>query len=71
MKFGHPFLSLAVCAALLAGCDEEEVQDTEIPIRAIKYMTIGGTASAERRIFAGLVEAGTSSNVAFELECPH
>lgn len=52
---------------LLAACDEEEVEPVETPIRAIKYMSIGGTAAAERRIFAGVVEAGTSSNVAFEI----
>ncbi|MEM1298252.1 MAG: efflux RND transporter periplasmic adaptor subunit [Pseudomonadota bacterium] len=52
---------------VLAACDEEEVVSTETPIRAIKYMTIGGTAEAERRIFSGVVEAGTTSNVAFEI----
>lgn len=67
MRSWLPLMILAFCLPLLAGCDEEEVEDTETPIRAIKYMTIGGTASAERRIFAGVVEAGTSSNVAFEV----
>ena len=52
---------------LLAACDEEEAETIETPIRAIKHMAIGGTAEAERRIFAGIVEAGTSSNVAFEI----
>lgn len=51
----------------LSACDQEEVQAPELPIRAIKYMTIGELATQEKRILAGIVEAGTNSNVAFEI----
>lgn len=57
------------CAALaigLAGCSAEE-ETFEPPIRAIKYFVLGDVAGGEERRLAGVVKAGTRSNVAFEI----
>ncbi len=52
----------------LAACDNQEAAaPAPPPIRAIKHMTIEGVAAADSRVLAGVVEAGTSSNVAFEI----
>ena len=52
---------------LLVACEAEEDTARELPIRAIKYMTLEGLAEQEERVLAGIVEAGTTSNVAFEI----
>ena len=51
-----------------AGCGEKADQALDIPPRAIKYMTIGELAGDDSRILAGVVKAGTSTNVAFEIK---
>lgn len=58
---------LAVCASLaLAGCDEGDVEAPPEPVRAIKYMTLTAGAPAQVRRISGVVEAGTSADVAFQ-----
>lgn len=51
----------------LTACEAEEEVVEELPVRAIKYMALAGVAEADERVLAGVVEAGTSSNVAFEI----
>ncbi len=53
---------------VLAGCGQEADRPEEFPPRAIKHMTVGQVAGKDNRILAGVVEAGTSSNVAFEIK---
>lgn len=50
----------------LAGCGAEE-EKAEAPPRAIKYHVLGDVEGAEVRRLAGVVKAGTRSNVAFEI----
>jgi len=50
----------------LASCGSEGEKAEEFPPRAIKYMKIGEVADSASRTLAGVVKAGTRSNVAFE-----
>lgn len=56
-------------AVALAGCGSGEDQDSNAspPVRAIKYMQLGELADTASRTLAGVVQAGTRSNVAFEI----
>lgn len=56
-----------VAAIALAGCSEEKAEVSELPPRAIKYMTIDALADKATRQLAGIVKAGTSTNAAFEI----
>lgn len=62
-------LALALCGtfAIAACSSEEQKQAEEIPPRAIKYMRLGEVAHSASRTLAGVVKAGTRSNVAFEI----
>jgi len=61
-------LAICVAAITLASCDSRQSEQVpDLPIRAIKYMTIGETVSEDQRTFAGIVEAGANSKVAFEI----
>ncbi len=51
---------------LVSACGSEEEKTREIPPRAIKYMKLGEVAEQTSRVLAGVVKAGTRSNVAFE-----
>ncbi len=51
----------------LTGCNEPEVKNVELPPRSIKYMKIDTLAKNATRQLAGVVKAGTSANVAFEI----
>ncbi len=65
---GLRLMGFALLLAGLAACgSEEQAAAPEVPIRAIKHMTIGEVAATEVRVLAGIVGAGTSSNVAFEI----
>ena len=55
-------------ALSLTGCGQDEAKLPDIPPRAIKHMTIGQIAGKDSRLLAGVVKAGTSSNVAFEIK---
>lgn len=61
------FFVLLFCTLFVAGCSEAEQKAVEIPPRAIKYMKISSLAASNTRKLAGVVKAGTSSNVAFEI----
>ena len=63
--FGY-VLTGALSAVVVAGCSEQKVEQKPVPARAIKYMTLGSSTIANKRTFAGVVQAGTRSNVAFE-----
>lgn len=52
--------------ALLAGCDDGEQAPPTPPVRAIKYMILEVGAAAQQRRISGVVEAGATSNVAFQ-----
>jgi len=54
-------------SALLVGCGDNPAQITELPPRAIKYMKLEARAQKAIRQLAGIVRAGTSANVAFEI----
>lgn len=58
--------SLAALTIGLAGCEAEEPLTT-YPPRAIKFFVVGDVAGEEERRLAGVVKAGTRSNVAFEI----
>lgn len=51
----------------LAGCNEADVKKVELPPRSIKYMKLDQLAKNATRQLAGVVKAGTSANVAFEI----
>ncbi|MEQ8824868.1 MAG: efflux RND transporter periplasmic adaptor subunit [Filomicrobium sp.] len=60
-------LSFALISSVaLASCSQEEQKAEEFPPRAIKYMRLGEVADSSSRTLAGVVKAGTRSNVAFE-----
>lgn len=52
--------------AMLAACSEDEQTAEPAPVRAIKYMTLKAGAAAQQRRISGIVEAGATSNVAFQ-----
>ncbi len=56
----------AMATAFLSGCGQDEPESVDLPPRAIKYVRIGETAESASRKLAGVVKAGTRSNVAFE-----
>lgn len=53
-------------AVALAGCDDAEQAAAPAPVRAIKYMTLEAGLESQRRRISGVVEAGTTSVVAFQ-----
>jgi len=55
-----------VCGVALAGCDDAEQAAAPAPVRAIKYMTLEAGLENQRRRISGVVEAGTTSVVAFQ-----
>lgn len=59
-------LAAAACLAALGACGEEETAAEAPPVRAIKYMTLQAGAAVQQRRIAGVVEAGTTSNAAFQ-----
>lgn len=67
-KIGRSAVASALIASALtlAGCFDEEAAAPEAPVRAIKYMTVAESASAQQRRLAGVIEAGTTSNAAFQ-----
>lgn len=58
-------IASTLCLALVA-CEEEAVDNTPDPVRAIKHTVLGDRAGAQERRIAGIVTAAVSSNVAFE-----
>lgn len=54
------------CVVALAGCDDAAPAATPAPVRAIKYMTLEAGLENQRRRISGVVEAGTTSVVAFQ-----
>ena len=58
---------LSLLTVSLAGCNEAKVENVELPPRSIKYMKIDKLAQNDTRQLAGVVKAGTSANVAFEI----
>jgi len=71
-KWRHtaPIIAGLLTAGLVAtGCDGDSnpAANVEAPVRAIKHMELGETADANTRRLAGVVKAGTRSNVAFEI----
>jgi len=68
-KLSRHSIALIVTLGALAGCDVVENQEAGLsppPVRAIKYMRLGQVAEQNTRVLAGVVKAGTRSNVAFE-----
>ena len=63
---GLSALASLLLLATLPGCAEEE-PPAPTPPRAIKYHVLGEIAGEEERRLAGVVKAGTRSNVAFEI----
>lgn len=59
-------LSALLLAFALAACGEEEAAAPPEPVRAIKYMTVSAGAAAQVRRISGVVEAGTTAEVAFQ-----
>lgn len=53
-------------APLLTGCAEEAPPEP-LPVRAIKYMTVSERAADQIRRLAGVVQAGTTTDIAFEI----
>jgi len=50
----------------VSGCGDDVAKPAPVPPRAIKYMKVGSDTIVDQRTFAGVVRAGTRSNVAFE-----
>lgn len=61
------WIAVGVAALAISGCGGEETVDAPLPPRVIKYMSLGEVADQASRTLAGVVKAGTRSNVAFEL----
>ena len=59
--------TIIIFVLMTAGCGEDKTAPIDIPPRAIKYITIKEDVNASTRRFAGVVQAGTNSNVAFEV----
>ena len=57
---------MALTGSVLAGCSGEKASEKPLPPRAIKYMKLGFSTITNKRNFAGVVQPGTKSNVAFE-----
>lgn len=68
MSWYQDYAWCTLLALSLTGCGQEQTQAPDIPPRAIKHMTIGQIAGHDSRLLAGVVKAGTSSNVAFEIK---
>ncbi|MFT7577412.1 MAG: RND family efflux transporter MFP subunit [Alphaproteobacteria bacterium] len=66
MRFLIALTAVTLTGVALSGCGEAETKSAPLPPRAIKYMKIGSDTIVDRRTFAGVVRAGTRSNVAFE-----
>lgn len=57
---------LVAAVMLVSACGSDDETARGIPPRAIKYIRLGEVADQASRILAGVVKAGTQSNVAFE-----
>lgn len=67
--FKNRLIVACICVALgLSACEKkQQTVVKEDPPRAIKYMTLGSQMGQQQRILAGVVKAGTTSSVAFEV----
>jgi len=60
-------LSVTVVAGLLLGACGDDDAAPPLPVRAIKHMTVAERATDQLRRIAGLVQAGTTTDIAFEI----
>lgn len=51
---------------LLSACEDEKAASADVPVRAIKYTVLTDGVAAQQRRISAVVEAATTSNVAFQ-----
>ena len=67
IRIPRRFALVAMCGLVaLAGCAEEKTSKP-LPTRAIKHMTVADRATDQLRRIAGIVQAGTTTDIAFEI----
>ncbi len=53
--------------AVFSGCEKKKEKAEEKPLRAIKSMALKERAADQRRVISGIVEAGTVTDLSFEI----
>lgn len=66
MRLSIALTAIALTGVTVSGCGETQTKSEPPPPRAIKYIKVDSNTIVDKRTFAGVVRAGTRSNVAFE-----